>query len=507
MYIRKKKNKSGVVSVQIIDKSSGSYRVLQTIGSSSDEEVIANLYKKAEQELTSIKAQNSLHFLETEEVDYIDKFMNQIETLSLIGPELLLGKLFDEIGFNQIEDSLFRHLVITRLVYPVSKLKTTDYLFKYKGLQVNVYSIYRYLDKLHKHQIELVKTISLNHTIKVLGQSMSVVFYDVTTLYFEASDEDDFRKTGFSKDGKHQQPQIVLGLLVSEGGYPLDYDVFEGNKYEGDTMLPVIEHFIKKHNVENLIIVADAGLLSNKNIGLLKQKNHQYILGARIKNESNTIKEAILKLQLKNKESTAIDKEDGSKLIISYKYNRAKKDAANRKKGYEKLLKKITSGKLTKTNINNKGYNKYLKLEGETLISIDDEKYKDDAKWDGLKGYLSNTSLSKESVIEQYHQLWQIEKTFRISKTDLQIRPIYHYLKKRIEAHICISFAACKLYKELERQLKLKQSSQSPEQVIDILKTIYQITFTTPYSSNIHRKLILKTDEQKLVVKLFNLEF
>ena len=165
------------------------------------------------------------------------------------------------------------------------------------------------------------------------------------------------------------------------------------------------------------------------------------------------------------------------------------------------------SGKLSKTNINNKGYNKYLKLEGETLISIDDDKYKADAKWDGLKGYVSNTTLSKEKIIEQYHQLWQIEKTFRISKTDLQIRPIYHYLRRRIEAHICISFAACKIYKELERQLKLKQSSQSPEQVIDILKTIYQITFTTPYSNNTHHKLILKTDEQKLIVKLFNLEF
>jgi hypothetical protein len=205
-------------------------------------------------------------------------------------------------------------------------------------------------------------------------------------------------------------------------------------------------------------------------------------------------------------ESTFIEKEDGSKLIISYKDNRAKKDAANRKKGYEKLKKKVLSGKLNKTNINNKGYNKYLKLEGETLISIDDDKYKDDAKWDGLKGYLSNTSLSKEKIIEQYHQLWQIEKTFRISKTDLQIRPIYHYLKRRIEAHICISFAACKIYKELERQLKAKESELSPEQVIDILKTIYQITFTTPYSSNTHQKLILKTDEQKLIIKLFNLE-
>jgi len=506
MYIRKKKNKSGVVSIQIIDKSSGKYEVLQTIGSAKETAEIERLYKKAAQELVAIKSQSSLVFEEGQEFDYINTFMNSIDTLSLIGPELLLGKLFNEVGFNEIEDELFRHLVITRLVYPVSKLKTTDYLFKYKGLSISVYSIYRYLDKLHQHQIELVKSISLKHTLKVLDQTMSVVFYDVTTIYFEASDEDDFRKTGFSKDGKHQQPQIVLGLLVSEGGYPLDYDVFEGNKYEGDTMLPVIEHFIKKHNVEQLTVVADAGLLSNKNISLLKQKNYQYILGARIKNESNAIKEAILKLQLKDKESTSIDKEDGSKLIISFKNNRAKKDAANRKKGYEKLKLKVQSGKLSKTNINNKGYNKYLKLEGETLISIDDEKYKDDAKWDGLKGYVSNTEQSKEKIIEQYHQLWQIEKTFRISKTDLQIRPIYHYLRRRIEAHICISFAACKIYKELERQLKLKQSSQSPEQVIDILKTIYQITFTTPYSNNTHRKLILKTDEQKLIVKLFNLE-
>jgi transposase len=506
MYIRKKKNKSGVISVQIIDKSTGRYRVLQTIGSALELDTIEILYKKAEKEILLIKSQSSLQFTENEENEYIENLMSHFETLSLIGPELLLGKLFDEIGFNKIDDKLFRYLVITRLVYPVSKLKTTDYLFKYKGLVISVYSIYRYLDKLHEHQIELVKKISLNHTLKVLEQSISVVFYDVTTLYFEASDEDDFRKTGFSKDGKHQQPQIVLGLLVSEGGYPLDYDVFEGNKYEGDTMLPVIEHFIKKHTIEKLIVVADAGLLSNKNINLLKEKNYQYILGARIKNESNAAKEAILKLQLKDKENAAIDKTDGSKLIISYKTNRAKKDAANRKKGYEKLKKKVQSGKLNKTNINNKGYNKYLKLEGETLISIDDEKYNDDAKWDGLKGYLSNTNLNAEQIIARYHDLWQIEKTFRISKTDLQIRPIYHYLKRRIEAHICISFAACKIYKELERQLKVKQCQLSPEQVIDILKTIYQITLKTPYSQNIHHRLILNTDEQKLVINLFNLK-
>ena len=145
-------------------------------------------------------------------------------------------------------------------------------------------------------------------------------------------------------------------------------------------------------------------------------------------------------------------------------------------------------------------------MEGETKISIDYDKYKEDAVWDGLKGYRTNTTLSKQEVITQYHQLWAIEKTFRISKTDLEIRPIYHHLKKRIEAHICISFAACKIYKELERQLKLKQSSLSPEKTIDILKTMYQVSFETPYSNNVYQKLLIKTNEQKGLIDLFELK-
>lgn len=130
------------------------------------------------------------------------------------------------------------------------------------------------------------------------------------------------------------------------------------------------------------------------------------------------------------------------------------KDAANRKRGLEKLEKNITKGKLTKQHINYRGYNKYLKLEGDVNISIDKEKYKADARWDGLKGYATNTLLTQEEIIENYNHLWQIEKAFRISKTDLRIRPIFHRLKGRIEAHICIAFCSYKIYKELERQLK-----------------------------------------------------
>jgi transposase len=281
--------------------------------------------------------------------------------------------------------------------------------------------------------------------------------------------------------------------------------VFEGDKYEGDTLIPIIEHFVSKHQPEQLIVVADAGLLSQKNMALLTEKQYQYILGARIKNENEAITKQLLALPLRDGQSAMIHHEDGTKLIVSYTKARAVNDYKNRQRGFEKLEKKIKSGKLTKQHINNKGYNKYLKIDGQASISIDKEKYNDDKKWDGLKGYRTNTSLSKEDVIEQYHQLWQIEKAFRISKHDLQIRPIYHQLKRRIEAHICIAFAACKIYKELDRQLKERKTGQSPEQAIDILKTIYSVEFETPYSTKKYRRLILKTDEQKELIGLFNL--
>lgn len=116
-------------------------------------------------------------------------------------------------------------------------------------------------------------------------------------------------------------------------------------------------------------------------------------------------------------------------MIISYSTQRAKKDECNRKRGLKKLEKSLSADKLTKKHITHKGYNKYLKLDGEVIVTIDYDKFNDDAKWDGLKGYLTNTDLSKEEVIARYQHLWQVEKIFRISKTDLRIRPVFHYLK------------------------------------------------------------------------------
>ena len=144
-------------------------------------------------------------------------------------------------------------------------------------------------------------------------------------------------------------------------------------------------------------------------------------------------------------------------------------------------------------------------MKGNAKISIDKKKYTEDGKWDGLKGYVTNTKLSKDEIIESYNHLWQIEKAFRISKSDLKIRPIFHRLKGRIEAHICIAFCAYKIYKELERQLKIKKADISTEKAIDIAKTIFKITIQTNLSNKLHSRLYIDKEEQRKLINLFNL--
>lgn len=504
MFIRQKPNKSGVISIQIIDKSSGKYKVLKTIGSSGDPDRINSLLEEAEVYIAKLTGQTSINFDYHKEKELMDLFFNGIKEISLVGPDLILGKLFDEIGFGKIEDSLFRDLVITRLCYPVSKLKTTDYLLKHKGITIDVERIYRYLDKLHNKQKEQIQQISYEHTLSLLDNKISVVFYDVTTLYFEIEEPDDLRKTGFSKDGKHQHPQILLGLLVSLDGYPLAYEIFEGNKFEGHTMIPVIESFQAKFKLDKPIIVADAGLLSKRNIAELEEKQYEYIMGYRIKNEKKAVQRQILALPLQNGQCAEIKRDPRARLIISYSEARARKDAANRKRGLDKLERAVSTGKLSKKNINNRGYNKYLKLEGTLKVSIDYDKWADDAKWDGLKGYITNTKLSRDNVLEQYGNLWKIERAFRISKTDLRIRPVYHRLRRRIEAHICIAFCAYKIYKELERRLKIHWRGLSPEKAIEIANTIYKITISAPISGTLESRLHLQNEEQTRLLEIFD---
>lgn len=501
MFVRELKSSNGKVYVQVVDKSSGKYKVLKSFGGATDDRQRDALRAKAQQWIISQTKSAELDFSKSDVI--VEQLFESITAIKRIGYDLLLGRIFDDIGFLKIRDSVFRELVLARVAFPKSKLKTTEYLLRYKQIDWDEDHIYRYLDKLHSSQKEDVQQISFAHTRRVLNDEISVVFYDVTTLYFEIDQEDEFRKTGFSKEGKHQHPQIVLGLLVSKKGYPLAYEIFEGNKFEGHTMLPVIESFRKKYKLNQLIIIADSGLLSKANIDELQSRDYEFIIGARIKNEGVRIKEKILSLSLRNGQSEVIKKDD-LRLIITYSDDRAKKDRYNREKGIRKLEKHIRRGRLTKAHINNRGYNKFLKLAGEINVTLDEDKIKHDSRWDGLKGYLTNAKLSKNQVIENYQHLWEIERAFRIAKSDLRVRPIYHRLQRRIEAHICVSFVAYKVYKELERLLKEKKATISTQKAIEIAENIIEVTLTLPQSGKTAKKILLLTEEQKYLASLFH---
>ncbi|MBA7544965.1 IS1634 family transposase ISBli9 [subsurface metagenome] len=507
MFLRKLKNRSGSISVQIITKSSGKYKVLKTIGCGKNEQEVQKLVYLAKQEIERLSNQPKLFVSEHDTI--VEQVFSALSNASIrtVGPEIIFGKIYDSIGFNAIKEELFHHLVVERLAFPLSKLKTIDYLYRFQGVMLDIDAVYRFLDKLNNKLKDQVEQIAFAHTLKVLQGNINIVFYDMTTLYFEASDEDDLRKTGFSKDGKHQNPQIYLGLLVGIGGYAIGYDIFEGNIYEGHTLIPFIEKISKKFNLNRPVVVADAGLLTNDNIKALEEMGYQYIIGARLKNEPEKIKRHILEKQLGDGQMMKIKKQGNTRLIVAYSNNRAIKDEHNRKRGLQRLEKQIKAGKLTKSNINNKGYNKYLKLIGDVTIEIDYEKFNREKSWDGLKGYITNAELNDKHVIENYKNLWHIEKAFRMSKTDLRIRPIYHRLRDRIEAHICISFTAYCIYKELERVLYKEKSTISLKKAAELTHNMYEIIFTLPESKHTKSKLLKMDDEQAEIYQIVNKNF
>jgi len=502
MFVRKKKNKSGTISIQIINKNRGKYKVLKTIGcaNTNREEELMTLLAKTEME--KISGNQSL-FVEYDDL-VVENFVNSIanDHLQIIGTELILGKIYDKIGYlKDVGLDYFRNLVLCRLVYPGSKLKTVKYFKRHLNIDVSVYTIYRFLDELNSKLKTSIEQVTFEYTKKLLRGKVGVVFYDMTTLYFEASEEDDYRVPGFNKDGKHQQPQIMIGLLVSNHGYPIGYQIFEGNTSETKTLIPVLELFQEKFSINKPIIIADAALLSEKNLQALQDNKYQYIIGARIKNETNVIKQKILELNVVENKPKELKCKNG-RLILSYSPKRAYKDNKNRQKGLKRLEKRLKSGKLTKEHINNRGYNKYLKLTGEINIAIDYNEYDNDRVWDGLKGYVTNTNLTRKQIIGNYSQLWQIEKVFRISKTDLRIRPVYHRLKERIEAHICICFTAYAIYKELERLLRVNKIDISPEKAIEQIKEIKQLRYVLPKSQQVKTQILKPSEIQSTLLNM-----
>lgn len=501
MFIRRKPNKSGSFSVQVLDKREGRNVLVRSFGASKDENELRELESQAAMYISTYGGQGVFDFdagATPSKDELVEDIFSKIVDIRQDAPYTILSRVYDGVGFNVIGDETLRKLAIARVCEPKSKLATVDYLRRCFREDVKLHQIYRYMDTLYNTQRELIQQISVEHTRKLLGGRIGIVFYDVTTLYFETAREDVLRSPGFSKDGKTAESQIVLGLLVSRDGYPLSYNVFNGTQYEGRTMIPIIDDFVQRFSLTDFIVVADAGLLSRKNITLLKQAGYKFILGGRIKKESKPVQDWVLTLEKDPNKLNETTINGDERIIVSYSDQRAAKDRHNRDKGIQRLRKAYASGKIKKQNVNQRGYNKFLIIEKDVMVSIDEAKIAADARWDGLKSYVTNTDLPAGEVIEQYHGLWVVERAFRITKGTLEARPIFHFTERRIEAHICICFVAYKLYKELERMLRLLGIELSVDKVLDIAKTISTVTITLSDGTTATRTMLMTAEERSL---------
>jgi len=295
MFVNRSNNKSGSISVRVFQKRGRNNVFVKSFGSSRDGKEVKSM---VEQDKIYIRQQTGTyyHLFNPQPEQSIDDFVGGLSNsqVSVEGPDAIFGRLFDHVGYGEI-GGLFRPLVLSMLVAPGSKLKTVDYLWRYDGVSYDVNKLYRYLDKLcgrspNKPDIkDRIEQITFAHSATVMDGCIDVVFYDITTLYFEAADEDDLRCTGYSKNGKFDCPQVLLGLLVTRGGLPISYEIFEGDLSEKKTFIPLLKRAQQKFGFPSPIVIADSGLLSHKNIEALVEDGYECILGARLKDENANV--------------------------------------------------------------------------------------------------------------------------------------------------------------------------------------------------------------------------
>jgi hypothetical protein len=452
MYIRRVKSRNSVC-YQIGKKQQRRFKLLEHIGCAQDSGEVEALQVKARQRLWQLKFENQLALFSQKET-----LKAQLVKWKITGFHQVFGRVYDRIGFA---DNLLRDLVVARIVYPKSKLGTIRYLKQNLGISIGKNQLYRFLDTLDKDR--LTKTAYKFVVSRRRGQNLSLVFYDVTTLYFESDREDEFRQKGYSKDHRHDMPQVLVSLCVDQDGYPFDLEYFEGKTFEGHTLPKMIDSLKRRYTFDHLTVVADAGMLSKDNLDFLEEKQIGYIVGARLKNLPQNLKDQITRHNYQ-KQSIYETTYQNRDLIVDYSLTRAKKDQFNRDRQIQRLERRLQK---QQTVIRK---SKYLKISGkDQVVGIDQAKIKEDVAYDGLKGYLTNTTeyLSVQQVIDHYHSLWRVEKAFRMSKHDLRERPIYHSKPKRIKAHLLLCFVSLVVVKETENILQT--GGYSLEKAIELL--------------------------------------
>jgi len=488
MFVRiKKDKKSGRSSVHIVESirsgSSVKQKVIKYIGSAFNEDKLKELKNLAQSVKERLKEESSPYLFNQEVIQEIKEditvsIKNLVEEGRIItGFHDIYGKLFRELKMDGIfknpariasSVSTFKNIVLSRIANPLSKSSSVDMLSKDYGINLNINSVYKMMDKIDDGVIEKLKDLSYKNTLNLFKEKIDVIFFDVTTVYFECFSEDEFRKNGYSKDLKFNQPQVLLALMVTKEGLPIGYEAYPGDTYEGHTLIPSLKKLKESYNIDKVVFVADSGMFNKDNLKELEDNGFDYIVGCRIKNLPSSVKEKILdKSNYKNiQEGLSISRfiHNGRKLIVTDSEKRAKKDKHDRQKGILKLKEKLSRSSTVKDYISNAGYKKYLNVTNGN-ISLNEERIKEEEAWDGLKGLITNSSLADLEILAQYKNLYQVEESFRITKHDLKIRPVFHYKPERVKAHIAICYASYMLVRHLEHIVRVRYKKLSIEQI------------------------------------------
>ena len=398
------------------------------------------------------------------------------------------GCVYRELGFERLLSSRHRasapalfHTVMARIANPQSKRDTVRRLGRDFGVSLALEKVYRMMDRLDGKFVERLKARVASNTGALLGGPPDVLFFDCTTLYFESVAEDGggdaLRAFGYSKDGKPGRVQVVLALMVARNGLPVGYEVFPGAAYEGRTFLPTIEAMRRRHAGTEAVIVADAAMFSQENLSELEAAGHRYIVGARLRNLPKALKERILNVgryrAVPGGDAGArvgVFRHKGRRIVVSHSPKRAAKDAADRRRAVRRLLQRMNKGGGPKSLVA-RGAARFVRMKGKGRWEIDPDRIAEAARWDGLHGVATNVrGMPVAELLARYRGLWQVEQSFRITKHDLKVRPIYHWTPRRVRAHLAIAYMAFACVRHLAYRVELQKKRRlSPAAIRDAL--------------------------------------
>jgi hypothetical protein len=451
-YIRKVKTASGATAVQIVEKRAGVRRIVEHVGSAHDEVELAVLVQVARQRLHAGQPVLDLDLGEDSSRPAGVGAAVVTDTASQVLWQVLVDA-YARLGFDVLGDEAFAAMVLARCVEPASKLATIEVLGELGVRAPHRNTLTAALKRAQARDYRnILARACLAHSARTSGRA-ALVLYDVTTLHFENGDEDDLRKVGMSKEHR-VDPQVQVGLLVDPVGFPLEVHLFEGNKAETTTLIPVLTAFAERHGVADMVVVADAGMLSAANLNAIEDAGFSFIVGSRITKAPYDLADHFERHgnYFTNGQILESIRVMGTgpgartrRVVYQWKCTREQHDNKAINAMVTKAVKVADGTRPLRRD-------RFVKVTGSAK-GVDWALVERARQLAGPKGYVTNLptqTMDGAAVIGAYHDLWRVEQSFRMTKSDLRARPVFYHQRDAIEAHLIVVFAALAVARHLQ---------------------------------------------------------